>query len=243
MGFKVNSGVETEGIPMYLIEPLLSHVPINYFIESGTAGGLSIREASKYFKVCHTIELIENRAIIDRGITNIKWHTGNSVDILPKIVGELVSIKNAMQIPGQNPVYNYALFFLDAHYSDPTPNISEYKECYLLEELEIISIYQDSAIIFIDDARLFFGHPPAPNDPNDWPDIRQIFSLFEKKFPFNTTTIRDDFIISYPERLDEPMDKEWVDRYSIRYPSAEDKLKSEVKNVYNAFKKYIDVNK
>lgn len=240
MGYKVNNRCDTGGLPMYLVKPLIDYCNVPTFIETGTAGGLSIKEAAKYFKHCHTIELIEGRAEIDTNLENVMWHTGNSVDILLPIVNNLIAEKNAMQIAGKPPVYNYAFFWLDAHYSDPTPNTSKYKECYLLEEIEIISGYHNDAIIFIDDARLFFGHPPAPNNPKDWPTIREIFALFEKLYPYNTTTIRDDYIISYPERLDEPFDEEWVSKYSIRYPTESEKLRTETRNVFNALKKYID---
>lgn len=239
MGYCLN-GCPTGGVPMYLIEPLIKYAKVSTFVETGTAGGLSIREAAKHFRQCHTIEIIPNRAIVDESIKNIVWHEGNSIDILPGIVDDLITEKS--QLPKTDPpTYNYAVFFLDAHYSDPKPNTSIYKECYLLEELTILHRYQHDAIIIIDDARLFFGHPPAPNNPKDWPTIRQIFALLEEKFPYNTTSIRDDYIISYPDRLDEPFDAEWVSRYSIRYPTESDKLKTEVKSVYEAFKKYIDV--
>lgn len=240
MGYKVNNVVDTGGFPFYLIEKLIKEYKVDHFIETGTAGGLSIKEAAKHFKKCQTIELIENRAIVDNSIENILWHTGSSVDVLPGIVDDLLQEKAQLPKPDKDkPVYNYALFFLDAHYSDPKPNTSAYKECPLLEELTILHRYQHDAIIIIDDARLFFGHPPAPNNPKDWPTIREIFALLNEKFPYNTTTIRDDYIISYPDRLDEPFDAEWVSSYSNRYPTESAKLKSEVKNVYEALLKYM----
>lgn len=240
MGYKVNNIVDTGGFPFYLIEKLIKEYKVDHFVETGTAGGLSIKEAAKHFKKCQTIELIENRAIVDNDIENIIWHTGNSADILLPIVNELIGQKNSMQIKDNPPIYNYALFFLDAHYSDPKPNTSKYKECYLLEEIEIISGYRDDSIIIIDDARLFFGPPPAPNNPKDWPSISKIFALLNEKFPYNTTTIRDDYIVSYPDRLDEPFDAEWVSRYSIRYPTESELIKSYAKKVFSEFKKYID---
>lgn len=240
MGFRVNDVVNTGGFPFYLINELISTVKVDWFIETGSASGGTIKEAAKLFKRCVTMELVEGRQKQDEQ-QNIEWLTGHSVELLLPVVNELISEKNSMQTTGKDRVYNYAIFFLDAHYDGDKPPYSPYKDCYLLEELEIISPYQDSAIIFIDDARLFFGHPPAPNNPKEWPTIREIFALLEKLYPFNTTTIRDDFIISYPSRLDEIFDAEWRKNYTKRYPSAEDKLKTETKNVYEAFKKYIDV--
>lgn len=242
MGYKVNNGVDTGGFPMYLIRPLIEYCQIDMMVECGTAGGLSIREAAKYFKKCHTIELIEGRAEVDKTIKNVKWHTGNSIDILPQIIAPLVRLKRCRERKNNGKaVYKYAIFWLDSHWSEPYPNNTEYKECYILEELEAIAPYQDSAIILIDDARLFMGQPPAPNNPKDWPSIQDIFVLLKNKFPHNYSTIVDDYILSVPERLREPVDAEWRSRYLIRYPTESDKLRTETKNVYEALKKYIDV--
>lgn len=240
MGYKTSNIVDTGGFPLYLMKPIMDSVRIDYFIETGTAGGLSIKEAAKYFKQCFTIELIEGRAEVDYSLANVEWLTGDSAKLLLPIVNNLIAEKNAMQIKDQPSIYHYAMFWLDSHYSDPSPNTSKQKECPLLEELEIISGYQDSAIIVIDDARLFYGHPPAPNNPKDWPRIQDIFQLLSEKFPYNTSTIRDDYIISLPERLNEPFDEEWRKNYSIRYPSHEQSIKMQTKNVFNEFKKYID---
>jgi len=232
MGYLLN-GVNTGGIPFYLVDAITNEVHVETFIETGTAGGDSIKEAAKKFKACHTIELIENRAIQDHSIKNITWHTGNSIDILPELVEIIYYKKRSPQD------YKYTLFWLDAHYCDPLPNTSGIKECFLLEELEIISRINNDAIILIDDARLFLGQVPAPNNPQDYPCIQDIFVLLKNKFPHNYSTIVDDYIISIPDRIRHTLDKEWRSRFNIRYPSSEDKLKSEVKNVYNALLNYI----
>jgi hypothetical protein len=232
MGYLLN-GVNTGGIPFYLVNKLKDFVSIDIFVETGTAGGESIREAAKIFKECHTIELIENRAVQDLSIKNIKWHTGNSIDVLPAIVNSILKKKESAED------YHYALFWLDAHYCDPVPNTSGIKECPVLEELEIISSIEKDAIIFIDDARLFLGQVPAPGNPEEYPSIQDIFVLLKNKFPHNYSTIVDDYIISIPSRLRTPIDEEWRSRFSIRYPNAEDKLKSDAVNVYNAVLNYL----
>lgn len=214
---------------------------IKYWVETGTAGGISVKEAAKHFTYCKTIELIEGRAQHDYSLKNVSWLTGNSIDILPDIIDELIEKRNAIPKEQDKANYLYAIFFLDSHYSDPKPNASKNKECPLLEELAIISRYQDSAIVIIDDARLFYGHPPAPLNPIEWPRIQDIFQLLNEKFPFNTNTIRDDYIISLPERLNEPIDAEWRSRYHIRYPSHEDSIRQQAKNVWGEIKNYLDV--
>lgn len=239
MGYKVNNRVNTEGFPFYLVEGILKSDRVDTFVELGTAGGDTIKTAAKCFKKCYTIEIIENRAIVDKSIENIKWLTGNTVDILPTIIDDLLVEKALMQ-KGVDPIYNYSVFWIDSHYSDPEPNTSQFTECPLMEELEIISLYQHDAIILIDDARLFMGHPPAPLNPKEWPMIQDIFVLLKEKFPFNYSSLVDDFIISIPERLREPIDAEWRGNYSTRYPTHENNIKMQVKNVYNEFKKYLE---
>jgi len=238
MGYLLN-GVDTGGIPVYLIKKIIDYVRVDTLVETGTASGESIKEASKYFKTCHTIELIPDRQVVDKKIKNITWHEGNSLVILPNIVNELVAIKDGMQIKGEDTVYEYVLFFLDSHYSDPVPNTSGIQECPVMQELEIISKYADSAIIIIDDLRLFIGQPPAPLNPQEWPSIQEIFALFNDMFPHSYTTIVDDYILSIPSRLREPIDEEWRSRFTIRYPNAADKLKEQAREVLKAVKEYL----
>jgi len=233
MGYITSEVVKSGGLPMHLVEPLIHKLGVDYFIESGTAGGSTIRQVAPLFKKLWTIELIEGRANIDESLTNIKWLTGNSAAILPNIISELLSTK-------QKEKPQYAIFFLDAHYSDPTPNTSEYKECYLLEELYALEKYKDDAIVIIDDARLFIGPTPWPCDPREWPTIQQIFDVLNKNFENNIHTLRDDYIISYPDRIKDIFDEEWSKNFSLRYPSDEHKLKSAGKLVWKSVFKYLN---
>lgn len=238
MGYLLN-GVDTGGIPMYLVKKIIDYAKVDVIVETGTASGESIKEASKYFKTCHTIELIPNRQVIDEKIENITWHEGNSLVILPDLVNELVAVKDSMQIKGEDTVYRYVLFFLDSHYSDPEPNTSGIQECPVMQELEIISKYADSAIIIIDDLRLFAGQPPAPLEPKEWPSLQKIFAFFNERFPNHYTTVVDDYILSLPSRLREPIDVEWRGRFTIRYPDAASKLKEQSRAVLKAVKEYL----
>lgn len=223
MGYKT-PGVETESLPEHLVKIFTDAFEVKIFIETGTAGGSSIATASKMFNKCYTIELIDGR--VTEKIPGVEYRIGNSVDIL----GSLIT----------NHMGYYIFFFLDAHYSDSVPNTSGVKECPVLEELKIISSHQTS-IILIDDARLFLGQPPYPNDPRDWPTIEEIFAAAKLYFPNHHTTITDDFILIYPDAMIHAVTSEWRKRFSIRYPSADDKIKSDAKNVFNALKSYLDV--
>lgn len=242
MGYKVNNIVNTGGFPFYLIQELIKIIKVNNFIECGTAGGESIKVAAKMFPnaKCYTIEVMEDRATIDRTIENIEWVSGNTIEVLPKIIDELISDKEMMQGQDDVPIYNYSIFWLDAHWSEPYPNDTVYKECYILEELSIIEKCRDDAIIFIDDARLFLGHPPAPLNPKEWPPIQDIFVLLKEKFPYNYSTIVDDYIISIPERVRQVIDMEWRGNYKKRYPDYDESIRVQAKNVFKELNKYLN---
>lgn len=229
MGYITSDIVKSGGLPTWLIEPLLESTVIPVFVETGTAGAASVNIASKLFETCHTIEILENTVNEHPVADNITYHVGNTVDILPQLVSELNETHNQSSI----------LFWLDAHYSGSTENTSGYKECYILEELEIVSRYNGNSIILIDDARLFMGWVPSPLDPRDWAGIDEIFATIKEKFPNNRTTIMDDYIFSYPEALHYAVNLEWRRNYSIRYPDAQTKLKSQAKEVFNAIKEYL----
>lgn len=227
MGFQLN-GVTTEGLPEHIVKIFTKSHDVPIYCESGTAGGASVLVASDLFKKCFTIEIIEGRLLdqIKFGLSDrVEFYTGDSVKVLPEIIA---------QFNGQ-----YVFFFLDAHFCDSIPNTTGVKECPVLDELKVISTYQKS-IILIDDARLFLGHPPYPNDPRDWPMIEEIFAETKKLFPNHHTTILDDYILCYPDEMGSAVIAAWTKRFPIRYPSAEDKLKTDTKNVYKALKKYID---
>lgn len=236
MGYRLNTGVETGGVPMYILKEFLKEIDIEVFIELGTASGDSVKEASKYFKECITVEINPKRPEYDLGIKNIKWENGRSIDLLPQIVNNLVIHKTDKVKEG----YRYAAFWVDSHFDGDKPNDSEFKDCYLLEELDIISWYAQDAIVIIDDARLFLGNPPHPNKADEWPLIQDVFKKFDDKFKFHFTTICDDYIISFPDRIKWIYDRLWMRDYKIRYPDEPDKIKNAVKLAYNSFLKYME---
>lgn len=231
MGFLLN-GVNTEGLPIDLVKKLIGHKEIKYFVETGTAGGASVFFASNIFKKCYTIELIDERVRNMIFPDNVKSYGGvSSIDMLPNIIDDICIEENSKK--------EYILFWLDAHYSDSVPNETDIKECPVMEELNIISKYQNS-IIIIDDARLFLGSPPYPLDPRDWPSISEIFVYLNDKFPQHYSTIIDDYVVSVPLEFKATIDEEWRERFELRYPSTMDKLKTQAKDVYEGFLKFIN---
>ena len=227
MGFTLNNIYTGMSIPKDLVLRLIEATKIPYFIETGTAGGESVAWAKDHFEKCWTIELLENREITK--IEGVNYIQGNTVDHLPAI------LENEKLIDKATPIF----FWLDAHYCEPIPNTSENKECYLLEEIEAIK-GRLSSVVMIDDARLFAGPPPWPNDPRDWPRLNEIFAKLNECFPNHYTTIVDDFIVSIPPELIWVLDREWRENYKFRYRSEAQRLKEAVTLTYHAAINYIN---
>lgn len=227
MGYKLN-GCDTGGFPFYLIKSLIENNDVPYFCETGTAGGESIRLAAPMFKKVWTIELLEGVVDYKGAPKNISFLNGDSVNLLPVIIKELIKLKGDKE-------RQWVLFFLDAHYTDVVPNESGYPECPVLDEIRAVSKYGEDAIIIIDDARLFLGSPPYPNSSTEWPSICDIFVLLKECFPYHHITITDDFVLAIPLHVRSAIDEEWRSRFHIRYPNDNDKLRQQVKDVHKAF--------
>lgn len=214
-------------IPRDLVLRIQDIANIPYFIETGTAGGESVAWAKQYFQKCWTIELLGDREITK--VDGVEYIQGNTVDHLPAIL-ESDELKDK-----DIPIF----FWLDAHYCEPTPNTSGNKECYLIEEIQAIR-GRNKSVIMIDDARLFAGPPPWPNDPRDWPRLDIIFFKLHECFPEHMITIVDDYIIAVPPSLIPVIDQEWVDNYKKRYRDADQLLWESVNITYSAFIKYVE---
>lgn len=222
MGY-LHNGVETEGVPLKMIRGIIKGFEVPYFIETGTAGAYSIVEASKEFETCHTIELIEGRTpthkeeivydendptIADHVFREIKYpenitfHVGDSTKILPQINRRVAD--------------RYAVYWLDAHYSDPIPSPEGCVECPIVSELEAISDNK-KAIIVIDDARLFLGTPPPPLKPSEWIGIQSLFIAIEHFFPRHHITIIDDYVVVVPIEMKDNLNNFWLETFHERY--------------------------
>ena len=239
MGYKLN-GVETEGLPVHLIKPLLDSHSIPYFVETGTAGGHSVKEASSMFKKCYTMEIISGRPVLKDVPKNIDFMIGNSIDLLPEVIDELIILREAEGTVTENGVrQQFVLFWLDAHYSDNVPNKSDIPECPVLDEIEIVSKYGDDSIVIIDDCRLFLGATPYPCNSAEWCGIDEIFNKLRTLFPYHYNTLVDDYIVSIPIHIKEVWDEQWNKRFLTRYPSEQDKLKVDAQNVYKSVLNYL----
>lgn len=222
MGFK-HYGVKTGGIPVDYVKRFVDEYQIKTFIETGTAGGESVRAVAPLFEKCHTIEIVTGRPM--ELPENTQLHEGDSAKLLKEI---------SSWYPDQ-----YVFFWLDAHYSEPHPAPEGTNECPLLKEIE--SIKNQKAVILIDDARLFYGRPPWPCNPdNNWPRFMHVFDKLRQCFPDHLTTIVDDYILCCPIEMRNVHHWEWYERYNERFPSDEQRLKLSVQDSLVSFLKYVD---
>lgn len=222
MGYR-HSGVETGGLPIEYVKRFVDDYDIGVFIETGTAGGESVRAAAEIFEVCHTIEIVEGRPEGEFP-ENVVLHTGDSAELL-KVV--------AKDYKGERIV-----FWLDAHWSEnyESPN-SVMVECPLLQEIQAIKGHD--CLILIDDARLFLGPHPWPCDYRIWPSFMDVFTRLHDCFPKHTITVIDDYIVAIPDYMNDTFRIEWWERFKIRYPEERDVLKSRVKYVYEQLLNFI----
>lgn len=224
MGYK-HFGVNTGGLPIDYIKVFLKEHKIPIFIETGTAGGDSVREAAKLFTKCHTIEIVKGRPVGDFP-ANVELHTGDSSCLLREICS---------WYPKEN-----IFFWLDAHWSEPHEAPEGTNECPVLQEIEAIAGVGERALIMIDDARLFYGAPPWPCNPVSWPRFMHVFLKLHQCFPNHIVTIVDDYIIAFPHSMRYEHFGEWRERYLQRYPVDEQRLKDSVRESYKALLKYME---
>lgn len=224
MGY-LHNGVKTGGLPIDYIRRFVDEYAIKVFIETGTAGGNSVRAAAEIFDFCHTIEIVHNRPVdLISFPDNVTLHEGDSAVLLKGI---------AKPYKGQRIV-----FWLDAHWSEPYEAPADVEECPLLKE--IAAIKGHDALILIDDARLFFGAHPHPGDPRKWPRFDVVFTYLRECFPRHMISIVDDYIIAVPDYMMDTFHTEWRERFKERYPEEIDRVKMEMRNSFEYLKKFIE---
>jgi hypothetical protein len=136
------------------------------FLETGTYQGETILGMEDCFTKLYTIEIKEefyNNIKNKYKGNKIDFFLGDSSTVLPKV---LPTINDKI------------IFFLDGHWSSGTTGKGE-KHCPLYEELEAIkNLCKNSAIIIIDDVRLF-----GSNNICDWSEINEsnILSILDTR--------------------------------------------------------------
>lgn len=207
MGYK-SSGIKTSGLPVEYVKRFVDAYDIKVFIETGTAGGDSVRKAAEIFEICHSIEIKLN--VIGEVPDNVTLWTGDSAISLKEV---------AKSYKGQRIV-----FWLDAHWSENYESTDKENECPLLAEIQAIKGHD--CLILIDDARLFLGPHPWPCDYRFWPSFQDVFIKLHDCFPKHKITVIDDYIVAVPDYMDDTFRVEWWERFAVRYPDKEELRKA-----------------
>jgi hypothetical protein len=161
----------------------------NCFIETGTLSGETIFALEPYFDKLHTIEFSEN------WYNNTKnRYSGNKINF---ILGDS-SIVFESFLP---KITDKCIFFLDGHWSGGDTGKSD-KDCPLDEEItHINNLFQNDAIIIIDDFRLFGLDKSSGKLGEDWSKINKenllniLKSRIDKVYHLDSECAKDDRLI------------------------------------------------
>ena len=151
---------------------------IDHFVETGTYYGNTALWASNHFKYVETVEFCKE--IFDKAKENLKQqgnimcYYGDSRVILDQILSQST---------------DKILFWLDAHWSSGN-TFGENDQCPLLKELEMIFSDKREHIIMVDDARTFLSPPMPPNDPKQFPTIKELMDAIPHE-RFHTLILED----------------------------------------------------
>lgn len=161
----------------------------NCFIETGTFQGETIFALESYFEKLYTIEF--SKKYYDNAKNS---YNGNKINfILGDSSIELISL-----LPN---ISEKVIFFLDGHWSSGDTGHSE-KDCPLLEEItNINNLFQNEAIIIIDDFRLFGLNSTSGKLGEDWSEISKdklldVLKLrINKVYHLDSSYAKDDRLI------------------------------------------------
>ena len=156
----------------------------NCFIETGTLDGGTIFSLEPYFNKLYTIEFSE------KYYNNTKnKYSGSKINF---ILGDgSIVFENILPT-----ITDKCIFFLDGHWSSGDTGKSE-KDCPLVEEItHINNLFQNDAIIIIDDFRLF-----GLKSNEDWSEINKekllniLQGRINKVYHLDSKCAKDDRLI------------------------------------------------
>jgi hypothetical protein len=161
----------------------------NCFIETGTFNGDTIFSLEPYFNKLYTIEFSE------KYYNNTKnKYNGNKINF---ILGDSSIVFKSL-LPN---ISDKCIFFLDGHFSGGDTGQSN-KDCPLEEEItHINNLFTNSAIIIIDDFRLFGLDKSSGKLMEDWSKINKVSLLnilqerIHKVYHLDSTCAKDDRLI------------------------------------------------
>jgi hypothetical protein len=171
-----------------LVDFLQRAIPLTVFVETGTFRGDTIAEVADCFDEVHTVELSDELfreacgRFADR--PHVQVHQGESAPFLAKI---------RQQIAGR-----CALYWLDAHWCVAQATAGQTSQCPLLDELAALKPVGDTAVILIDDARLYLCPPPDPHEVSQWPSWQQILDSLQQLSSRHEMMVVNDVIAFYP---------------------------------------------
>lgn len=148
-------------IPGPLLADLRRRFRLNFFVETGAAGGDTTELAAGYFDHVFSCEIDGQlfRAAKRRlaGYGNVDLYRMLSPEFIRKVKPQ---------------VCQPAMWWLDAHWCGGP--VKPEKECPLLEELAEVKGTHGHSVVLIDDVQLMIHPPPPPHDPNQWPTLDEV---------------------------------------------------------------------
>ena len=178
----------SKNFPIALARRLRDEYQLQYFVETGTHVGHTIRLVSGEFKRIISLEISPEYVQLARetckGQANVTIFQADSSKWLLEALALL-----------SEP----ALIWLDAHWG-PDLGYSRPKlgECPVMAELAQIAQDGRAHVVMIDDARLFLGTPPAPHNPRQWPTFAALESGWLQSS--HDIYIEEDVIVLTPQR-------------------------------------------
>jgi hypothetical protein len=156
----------------------------NCFVETGTYNGETTFALEPYFNKLYTIEFSEKYY----NNTKNKYH-GDKINF---ILGDS-SIVFQTLLP---TISDKCIFFLDGHWSSGDTGKSE-KDCPLVEEItHINNLFQNEAIIIVDDFRLFGLHLNEDWSNINKQDLLEILKLrINKVYHLDSECTKNDRLI------------------------------------------------
>jgi hypothetical protein len=159
------------------------------FIETGTFNGATTFALEPYFNKLYTIEFSEKYYYNTKN-----RYTGNKINF---ILGDsAIVFEDLLQT-----ITDKCIFFLDGHWSGSDTGHSN-KDCPLDEEItHINNLFQNDAIIIIDDFRLFGLNKSIDKSGQDWSNINKETLLnilkprINKVYHLDSECAKDDRLI------------------------------------------------